>query len=50
MNTKKTFKEIGKKLRDETNDIVKAKLPKRLAELVRQLDGKEPPHLKAQGL
>lgn len=38
MDSKKnTLKEIGKKLREEARDIVEAKLPERLAELLRRL-------------
>ena len=37
MNAKKTLKGIGKKLREEARDIVEAKLPDRLAELLARL-------------
>mgnify|MGYP001415313963 CR=1 FL=1 len=38
MNSKKTLKDIGKKLREDARDIVEAQLPERLAELLRRLE------------
>jgi len=37
MDAKKTLKGIGKKLREEARDIVEARLPDRLAELLARL-------------
>ena len=38
MNSKKALKDIGRKLRDDARDIVDAKLPERLAELLGRLE------------
>lgn len=37
MDTKKTLKGIGRKMREEARDIVEARLPDRLAELLARL-------------
>jgi hypothetical protein len=37
MDAKKTLKGLGKKMREEARDIVEARLPDRLAELLARL-------------
>jgi hypothetical protein len=41
MDAKKTLKNIGRRLREDAHDIIEAKLPERMAELLRRLETTE---------
>jgi polyhydroxyalkanoate synthesis regulator phasin len=41
MDAKKTLKNIGRRLREDAHDIIEAKLPERMAELLRRLETAE---------